>query len=66
MNIIITSHAKQRRPELEEKHELEIKMWMEYFIERFNIIFMTKDGTYRIKHSEYGNCLKVLFLLKKN
>lgn len=54
MNIIITSHAKQRRPELEEKHDLEIKMWMEYFIKRFNIFFMTKDGTYRIKHEEKG------------
>ena len=61
MNIIITNHAKQRRPDLEEKHELEIKMWMEYFIERFNIFFMTKDGTYRIKHLE-----RSLVFTKKN
>lgn len=54
MNVIVTTHSKQRRPEFEEKHELEIKMWMEYFIKRFNIIFMTKDGTYRIKYKEKG------------
>lgn len=49
MNIIVTKHAKQRRPEsIVFKSEI-IESWVKYFIEKFNLFWMSKNGKYVIE-----------------
>ncbi len=52
MTIFVTKHAMQRRPNARVFEEKTIKLWMQYFIEKFNIIWMTKNGLYTINQME--------------
>ena len=48
MNIIVTKHAQQRRPEYDIIPKQDIIDIMEYFVNFFNITLFTKNGSYKI------------------
>ena len=62
MTIFVTKHAMQRRPNSRIFEKKTIQLWMQYFIEKFNIIWMTKNGLYTIKSKDE----KLLIVFDKN
>ena len=53
MNIIVTKHSQQRRPEYDIIPKRDIIDIMKYFVNFFNITTLTKNGSYKIHSKKF-------------